>query len=212
MPRGVPTGQSWHVVRDGMADKFLKILGGSEEPTVAALTGRSGAGKTTVAASMVGERGPIRPRAGETEEQARTRLDRVRALFPDGVVWLRVGKGKGGADGLPSLMLNLAKRLHEDVLELSVGAPAVGEDGESYVKKILSQESLRCLVVADDVWDAEMVRKLRNTVMWVLLTTRFPEMVQPNERVVVDKLTEAEADDALKIEEATMGADDLQLP
>lgn len=40
-----------------------------------------------------------------------------------------------------------------------VGPPEVGENGESYVKKIVSQESLRCLVVADDVWEAEVVER-----------------------------------------------------
>lgn len=51
--------------------------------------------------------------------------------------------------------------------------------------------------------------------MWVLLTTQFPEMVEPNERVVVDELNETEAEDVnaakevLKIEEAKMGPDDL---
>ena len=177
---------------------MCKILGGDEEPALAALTGRSGAGKTTTAAAMVGERGPVRPEAGETEGQARARLDRVRALFPDGVVWLRVGKGQGSAHRLPALMLKLAIRVREDILNESVEAPAVGEGGESYVKKIMSQESLRCLVVADDVWEKEVVDKLRNTGMWVLLTTRTAFGVQPHERVIMDKLTESEAEAVLR--------------
>ncbi|CAN0399518.1 unnamed protein product [Ectocarpus sp. 12 AP-2014] len=197
-PKHVPVTKSLHVVRNGKVDRVCKILGGDGGPAVAALTGRSGAGKTTAATTMVGERGPIRPLAGETEDQARTRLDRVRALFPGGVVWLRVGKGQGAADRLPSLMLKLAKRVHEDVMDEGVDPPAAREDGESYVKKIASQESLRCLVVADDVWEPSVVEKLRKTGMWVLLTTRFPEMVEPNERVVMDTLTEAEAEDVLR--------------
>ncbi|CAN0423464.1 unnamed protein product, partial [Ectocarpus sp. 12 AP-2014] len=98
VPPGVPVGQSWHAVRDGVVDRVYEMLDGDGGPAVAALTGRSGAGKTTAAAAMVGERGPVRPRAGETEDQTRTRLDRVRALFSDGVIWLRVGKGAGTAD------------------------------------------------------------------------------------------------------------------
>lgn len=174
------------------------ILGGDGGPAVAALTGRSGAGKTTAAAAMVGERGPVRPRAGETEDQARTRLDRVRVLFPDGVVWLRVGRGEGVADRLPDLMLRLAKALREDVMKKTVDAPAVGEDGESYVKRIVSQKPLRCLVVADDVWEAEVVEKLRESGLWVLLTTRNASMVRDDERVVVDELSPAEAEDVLR--------------
>ena len=165
---------------------------------MAALTGRSGAGKTTAAAAMVGERGPVRPGAGETEDEARSRLDRVRALFPDGVVWLRVGKEEGGADRLPTLMRTLAKAFYENVMEKHVEAPAAGEEGERYVKKIVLQESLRCLVVADDVWEVQVVEKLRMTGMWVLLTTREASIVEPNERVVVDELTQAEAEDVLR--------------
>lgn len=197
MPKKAPTTKSWHVTRDGKVDRVCKILGG-EEPALAALTGRSGAGKTTAAAAMVGEPGRVRPGTGETQDQARTRLDRVRALFPDGVVWLRVGKGQASADRLPALMLELAIRVREDVMRESVDAPAVGEDGESYVKKIVLQESLRCLVVADDVWEVDVVEKLRNTGTWVLLTTRNASMVKPNERVAMDKLTETEAEDVLR--------------
>ncbi|CAN0353244.1 unnamed protein product, partial [Ectocarpus fasciculatus] len=99
VPSGVPVGQSWHAVRDGVVDRVCDILGGDGGPAVAELTGRSGAGKTTAAASMVGERvGPFRPLAHENEDQARARLGRLRACFSDGVVWLRVGKGAGAAD------------------------------------------------------------------------------------------------------------------
>eukprot|EP00903_Cladosiphon_okamuranus_P016275 g15008.t1 len=198
VPKKAPITKSWHVTRDGKVDKVCKILGGDGGPALAALTGRSGAGKTTAAAAMVGERGPVRPDAGETEDEARARLDRVRALFPDGVVWLRVGKGKGSADQLPALMLKLAIRVREDVLKESVDAPAAGENGERYLERIVSQESLRCLVVADDVWEVEVVEKLRKTGMWVLLTTRTASMVQPHETVVMDTLTEAEAEDVLR--------------
>lgn len=102
-------GQSWHATREGAMDRVCEILGREGGPRLlAALAGRSGSGKTTAAAAMVGERGPIRPRVGETEDQARARMDRVRALFPDGVVWLRVGKGAGAADRLLHLMRMLA--------------------------------------------------------------------------------------------------------
>ncbi|CAM9556335.1 unnamed protein product, partial [Ectocarpus sp. 6 AP-2014] len=69
VPKKAPVTKSSHVVRDGVVERVCKILGGDGGPAVAALTGLSGAGKTTAAAAMVGERG-----------------DRVRALFPDGVV------------------------------------------------------------------------------------------------------------------------------
>ena len=192
--------QSWHAVREGVVGRVCQILGGGQEPRLAALTGRSGAGKTTAASAMVGGLSHIRipVNADETEDQTRTRLDRVRTLFSHGVVWLRVGRGAGAPDRLRPLMHGLAKAVHEDVMGRNVDAPAVGEDGQSYVKKIMLQERLRCLVVADDVWDEEVVEKLRETGMWVLMTTRKASMVGPNERVVVDKLTQTEAEDVLR--------------
>lgn len=53
-------------------------------------------------------------------------------------------------------------------------------------------------MVADDVWEASVVQKLRETGMWVFLTTRFPEMVEPTERVFMDRLTETEAENVLR--------------
>ncbi|CAM9783453.1 unnamed protein product [Scytosiphon promiscuus] len=198
VPKGVPMGESWHTTREGAMDCVCDMLGGDGPPTLAALTGRSGSGKTTAAAAMVGERGPTRPRAGETEGQARTRLDRVRALFPQGVVWLRVGKREGAADRLPVLMRKLAKAFHQDAMNMSVRAPMVDEDGDSYVNAIVSQGDLRCLVVADDVWEQDVIEKLRNTGLWVLLTTRDSTIVKPHEVVVLDELTATEAEGVLR--------------
>ncbi|CAM9699696.1 unnamed protein product, partial [Ectocarpus sp. 12 AP-2014] len=67
VPKKTPVTKSFHVVRDGVVNRVCKILGGDGGPAMAALTGGSGAGKTTSAAAMVGERGAIRARAGETE-------------------------------------------------------------------------------------------------------------------------------------------------
>eukprot|EP00903_Cladosiphon_okamuranus_P019673 g18082.t1 len=199
VPKNVPITKSSHVVRDGVEEGVCRILGGCE-PAMAALTGRSGAGKTSAAAAMVGERqGPVHRRENETEDQARTRLNRLRALFPDGVVWLRVGKGEGAADRLPPLMLRLAKSFHEEVMARCVHGPEVGEDGENYVKRIVEQKSMRCLVVADDVWENEVVDKLRKTGMWVLLTTRTASIIRTQTNVVVvDKLTIPEAEHVLR--------------
>lgn len=197
VPKGIPVNQSWHTVRVRAMDKVCEIFGRGGGPKVAALTGRSGSGKTTAAASMVGERGPLRPRSGETEDQARTRLDRVRALFPDGVVWLRVGKGEGAADRLASLMLTLAKSLC-DAKGNSIDGPTVLDDGQSYIKRIVSQKEQRYLVVADDVWETEVVDNLRKTGMWVLLTTRNASIVEPSERVWMDELAETEAEEVLR--------------
>ena len=62
VPTGVPMGQTWHTTREGAMDRVCEILGREGGPRLAALAGRNGSGKTTAAAAMVGERGPIRPR------------------------------------------------------------------------------------------------------------------------------------------------------
>lgn len=95
-------------------------------------------------------------------------------------------------------MRKLAKAFHEDVMGKRIDGPTVGEAGEGYVKRIVSGEAVRCLVVADDVWHGEVVDKLRETGMWVLLTTRNASLVKPNERVVLDELEEEEAEDVLR--------------
>lgn len=55
-----------------------------------------------------------------------------------------------------------------------VDAPEVGESGESYPKKMVPQEKLKCLVVDDDVWGASVVHKLRETGMCVLIHGHVP--------------------------------------
>ena len=62
------------------------------------------------------------------------------------------------------------------------------------MKKIASEESMRCLVAADDVWEGQVVQTLRQTGMWVLVTTRLPEMAKPNERGVMNTLTDTKAE------------------
>ncbi|CAN0445251.1 unnamed protein product, partial [Ectocarpus sp. 12 AP-2014] len=93
-------------------------------------------------------------------DDARTRLNCLTTLFSDCMVYLRVGKGEGAADRLLPLIRKLAKAIHKDVMKSHVDAPASDEAGESYVKRIVEQKSLRCLVVADNVWEEEVVKKL----------------------------------------------------
>ena len=169
-----------------------------------ALVGRSGSGKTTAAASFVDLwRGIHRPQQGETEIQARVRSNRVQASFPDGVLWLRVGEGAGSANRLQSLMRTLAKKLCEEVLENSVDDPStVNGDITSFIKYLVTKGqggrgALCCLVVADDVWEAAVVDELRETGLWVLVTTRH-DSVGFDEKVMVDKLPIKEAENLLR--------------
>ena len=203
-PTGVPGCQSWFTMRNGVIDRVLEGFSRGGDPTVMALVGRSGSGKTTVAASFVDLwRGIHRLQKGETEIQARVRLNRAQASFPDGVLWLQVGEDGGRADRLPFLMRTLAKKLHKEVLGNSGDDPAtVSGDITSYIKKLVAQGKrgeggMSCLVVADDVWEAAVVDKLRQTGLSVLVTTRH-DSVGFDEKVMVDKLSLEEAENLLR--------------
>lgn len=69
-------------------------------------------------------------------------------------------------------MQKLANTFREDVMGKRVAATVADEAGESYVRNVVLQNSLRCVVVAGDVWEEEVTEKLRNTGMWVLLTSK----------------------------------------
>ena len=121
------------------------------------LVGESGSGKTTVTAQMV-------------------RDAEVQRFFADGNVWLHVDSA--GEDRVPSLLKQLAELVHEDIDGLNGDPPADWEDfdGAAYVKRLVEDghdgQGLKYLVVADNIWEPEIVRKLRETAMWVLVTAR----------------------------------------
>lgn len=88
-PNGLPVCQSWLTMCNGVMERVLDGLNPGGDPTVMALVGRSGSGKTTTVASFVDLwRGIHLPQEGETEIQAHVRSNRVQASFPDGVLWL----------------------------------------------------------------------------------------------------------------------------
>lgn len=210
VPRGLPVSAGWHVARNEVVDKVYEKLCVPDKPWMVGIVGRSGSGKTTAAAAIVGDSpGRVRPFDGETCSQAVQRLSRVRAHFPDGVVWLRVGRGAGSEEQLPSLMLQLARMVHEDIGRTdnygTLGAsPTNGEGGTAYVKKKVATgnggKGLHCLLVADDVWEPEVVTQLRETGMRVLLTTRNVDLVigAEGEAVGADRLTLEEAETVLR--------------
>lgn len=205
VPNGLPVWQPWLTVRNGVMDRIFESLSRSQDPTVAALVGRSGSGKTIAAATFLHmQRGlNVSEEEGETELGTRVRPNRVQALFPDGVLWLRVGEGGGATECLPSLMRTLAQMLYEEVLgKLASDPMAVGGDSTSYIKKAVTvsdggEGGLRCLVVADDVWEAAVVEKLRETGLWVLVTTR-DDSVGFDKKVTVYELPLNEAEKLLR--------------
>lgn len=183
VPKGTPIRKSWHVERRQVMENVLEALTNLDGPRLVGLVGNSGAGKTTVASEIV-------------------RSARVREAFPGGILWLSVNTG--AKERLPSLMLQLARMVHREI-EDSVGRPpATSEDGVTYIKQRVERaherKGLKCLVVADNVWEKEAVSKLLETGMWVLMSTRDEELVKnaQGEAVGVDELSEADAEAVLR--------------
>ncbi|CAM9547199.1 unnamed protein product, partial [Hapterophycus canaliculatus] len=183
IPRGTPTCKSWHIERHHVVRTVLGAFGRDGGARLVGLVGRSGAGKTTATSEIV-------------------RNTEVRETFSDGMVWLPVNKS--AKDRLHSLMLQLARVVHVDIAHSMGDPPAASDDCVAYVNKLLgrgrSGRGLKCLVVADNVWEEEVVSKLLETDMWVLLSTRDKRLVTGavGEAVGVDELSDADAESMLR--------------
>eukprot|EP00752_Nemacystus_decipiens_P016753 g14991.t1 len=178
-PNGTPARKGWHVERCSVTKAVFKALqSGDGGPRLVGLVGDSGSGKTTAAADVVSSK-------------------KAREAFCDGIFWLPINVG--AKHRLPSLMQKLATMFFEHV-DNSVGHLPIGsEDRAAYIKHRMRKgrdgTGLKCLVVADNVWEPEVVSKLLETGMWVLLSTRDREMVSAadGEPVGVDMLSEPDA-------------------
>lgn len=183
VPVGTPVRKSWHVERRHVMATVLDALNGSSRPCVVALAGYSGSGKTTAATEIV-------------------RSTDVRETFSDGIVWLPVNEG--AKERLPSLMLQLARMVHGEIGGSVGRAPSGSDAGATYIKEWIEEghegKGLKCLVVADNVWEEDVVSELVETGMWVLLSTRDESIVKGarGKTVVVDELSEADAESVLK--------------
>eukprot|EP00752_Nemacystus_decipiens_P008592 g7671.t2 len=209
VPKGKPAEHSWHVARDRVVDAVYEQLSCRQVPQVVGLVGRSGSGKTTCAASIVGEpKGGSSRHQNGTADQVLRRQNRVREHFCDGVVWLRVGRGAGSAERVPALMSLLAKTVYEELADSYGFAPGASpndpRDGSAFIRNFVcgtgrAAGQKRCLIVADDVWEVDILEELRNTGMWVLFTTRNPRLVETVEGSVVpvDQLSKSEAESLL---------------
>lgn len=147
-------------------------------PQVVGLVGESGSGKTTAASEFV-------------------RKNEVRELFSDGIVWLTVNKH--AKDRLSSLMWQLANIVHDHIMGGVGRAPAASDNYTSYIRKQLHGgrrgRRRRYLIVGDNVWEAEVISKLRELGMSVLATTRSAELIATAGGKVVElgALSELEA-------------------
>ena len=183
VPEGAPARKSWHVERQQVMRAVLEALTVDGEPQLVGLVGDSGSGKTTAASEVI-------------------RSTEVREAFSDGIVWLTVNEGAN--ERLPSLMLQLG-RMVDDIIGGGVGrGPTSVEDGAAYIRQRMvgrrGRKRARCLVVADNVCEKEVVSKLLETSMWVLLSTRNENLVtvEGGEAVRVDELSDGDAKSVLR--------------
>ncbi|CAM9264189.1 unnamed protein product, partial [Laminaria digitata] len=183
VPKGTPASKSWHVERCQVMKKAVEALTGDGGPRLVGLVGHSGSGKTTAASDIV-------------------RSTEVRDTFHDGIVWLSVNKG--AKKRLPSLMMQLARTVYEGIGGCVGCPPATSDDGVAYIRQKMESghlgKGLKCLVVADNVWENEVVLKLLDTGMWILLSTRDEELVKgaQGEAVGVNELSVSDAKSVLR--------------
>ena len=153
--KGHAGNESWHVERREVMDTVFKALTGGTRSRLVGLVGHSGSGKTTVASEIV-------------------RSTDVREAFSDGIVWLMVNDDAEGR--LSSLMLQLASMMYEGIGGSVGSAPIESGNGAAYVKQRMTRghggRRMKFPVVADNVWETEVVSKLLETGMWVLLSAR----------------------------------------
>ena len=195
VPKAAPMWKHWHVERAEVMTNIFERLCIEEGPQVVGVVGDSGAGKTTAVSQIV-------------------HSPKAREFFPDGIVWLSVDCG--AEDRLSALMMQLALKFYEDIARKVGDRPTSSENGAAYVKRRMQGDDgcrpLRCLVVADNVWEHEVVSKLRDTGMWVLITTRDVTLVDraPCEPVVIEGLPSDSA--AMVLRRAANLQDDERLP
>ena len=202
-PRGAPHVRYWHVERKSRVAEACDHLGiaqrgnTAQTPRVVGLAGPSGAGKSTLASMIVAR-------------------EDVRAYFENGVLWLQVEQG--AKDRLSELKSRLADMVYETVMHKGCRPPrkqaGLGrdpEDGVEYIVDVIGKVRLRFLVVADDVWDVEVLEALKRSGAWVLYTTRQSNLLPEHPQLLwLDQVLKEEAE--LVLRRAADLDDDAHLP
>ena len=201
LPTGAPVCKSWYVDRHQIVQDVYDRLCLEGSPGLIALVGEGGSGKTTVAVEIVMD-------------------SRVQSFFSDGITWLSVDDG--AADRLPSLMKHLAEMVDKNISERVRQNLVHPDSGTEHIKRYIQQgrqgRGLRCLVVADNVWDSEVVRELRKTGLWILITTRDKKVttLSPNDPGATGEISvevhEIVDNAKLVLTRAAGLPDDVQLP
>ncbi|CAM9948105.1 unnamed protein product [Pylaiella littoralis] len=190
VPPGTPRIRDWYVERKTVEAEVCDLLdvsssgSSSEEPRMVGLAGPGGAGKSTVASMVIAR-------------------EDVRASFHKGVLWLPVGQG--AKERLPSVMFRLAVAVYETVLSKTYRPPrkaGVGmdpEDGVAYIQEVVDGSSRRFLVVADNVWEVEVLEELERAGVWVLYTTRQDSLLPAAAPLLrLDQVLKGEAETVLR--------------
>lgn len=159
------------VGRPALGEKIVASLRGQSKSV--ALTGIGGAGKSTLAAWVCGDR-------------------RVHRHFRDGVTWLEAGPGREPVQ----LLADLARRL--GLLEGMSGFTTVTEGRDQIAAAVRDK---RILVVLDNVWDRGPLDGVLGLAPGcvVLFTTRLPETATmfAAARVEIDEMTQEQAHELL---------------
>ena len=94
--------------------------------------------------------------------------------------------------------------VYEDIRGSVGRAPTGSDGGVAYIRQQIGGGQgggpLKCLVVADNVWEEEVVSKLLETGVWILVSTRDERVVTKShgEAVGVDELSPADAESVLR--------------
>eukprot|EP00904_Undaria_pinnatifida_P012573 jgi/Undpi1/8446/HiC_scaffold_25.g10913.m1 len=165
IPGAAPVVRVWYIERkaivaDACAGLGVGTIGDNPamvRPRTIGLPGPCGSGKSTVASMVIAR-------------------DNIRDHFHKGVLWLPVGQRAKHC--VHALMRQLATMVYEKVLKktcrpLDKPTTRKGEEGAAYIRQMtMATGRRRFLVVADDVWEVEVLEELEQAGVWVLYTTR----------------------------------------
>ncbi|CAN0306682.1 unnamed protein product, partial [Ectocarpus fasciculatus] len=185
VPQNAPNLPPAFVERGDIIKAVVQDLVATDRATNAAhvLRGMPGGGKTVAANAVV-------------------RCEDVRRSFKDGIFWVQVGQV--GTGNPMALLQGLARDLAHAPSHQSRAVPHEFVDVEhavSHLEGVRKEGNLRCLVVLDDVWDAQIVPLFLRTGFHSLVTTRDLAVIPRDLRGIcteVEMLTNAEALELLK--------------
>ncbi|CAM9296764.1 unnamed protein product, partial [Laminaria digitata] len=186
VPRRAPSLPLTYVARLAMVERVVLDLVDPhrQSSSTHAFFGEGGGGKTVLASAVVREH-------------------RVRSSFKRGIFWIPVGRA--GKANLTLLLESLAKGLPAPAAAGTPRArPRELRGAQAAVRRVsetVDRGNLRCLVVLDDVRNAEVVDAFASTGLHVLVTSRKRGVVSPEHtglRTQIGEMTQGEALEVLR--------------